>query len=58
LVILQFKGYVEFLLLRSAIGFGEAGFTTIAPTLLSDLYEGSSRTIVFAMFYYAIPVGR
>lgn len=25
MVILQFKGYVEFLLLRSAIGFGEAG---------------------------------
>ena len=46
-----------FLLLRSAIGFGEAGFTSIAPTVLGDLFKDSGWSIVLALFYFAIPVG-
>ena len=43
---------------RAAIGFGEAGFTSIAPTVLGDLFQGPKRSIVLALFYFAIPVGR
>ncbi len=40
------------------LGFGEAGFTSIAPTVLGDLFQDSKRTIVLALFYFAIPFGR
>ena len=55
---MEFQNYWLFLVFRAAIGFGESGFTTLAPTVLGDLYEGPSRTICLALFYYAIPVGR
>ena len=48
---------MAFLLLRAAIGFGEAGFTSIAPTVLGDLFGQRQRSIVLALFYFAIPVG-
>ena len=44
--------------MRALMGFGEAGFTSIAPTVLGDLYSPEDRTVVLALFYYAIPVGR
>jgi MFS family permease len=53
-----FQDYWSFLVFRAMIGFGESGFTTLAPTVLGDLFEGPSRTICLALFYYAIPVGR
>ncbi len=46
------------MILRASMGFGEAGFTSIAPTVLGDLFTSEHRTIVLALFYYAIPVGR
>eukprot|EP00094_Tigriopus_californicus_P007790 TCALIF_07502-PA protein Name:"Similar to spin Protein spinster (Drosophila melanogaster)" AED:0.16 eAED:0.16 QI:0/0.75/0.55/1/0.75/0.77/9/69/476 len=49
--------YWPFLVFRAAIGFGEAGFTSIAPTVLGDLYANEGRSIVLALFYFAIPVG-
>eukprot|EP00095_Tigriopus_kingsejongensis_P002484 maker-scaffold64_size435223-snap-gene-0.6 protein:Tk02484 transcript:maker-scaffold64_size435223-snap-gene-0.6-mRNA-1 annotation:"GI19157" len=49
--------YWPFLAFRAAIGFGEAGFTSIAPTVLGDLYADEGRSIVLACFYFAIPVG-
>lgn len=55
---LFFQNFLGFLLFRAAIGFGEAGFTSIAPTVLGDLFDDGSRTIVLALFYFAIPVGR
>jgi len=51
------KDFIGFLLLRSAIGFGESGFTSLAPTVLGDLFDSSKRSIVLALFYFAIPVG-
>jgi MFS family permease len=46
------------MILRASMGFGESGFTSIAPTVLGDMYGPEQRTIVLALFYYAIPVGR
>ena len=53
-----FQTYWPLLAFRSAIGFGEAGFTSIAPTVIGDLYGEERRGIVLALFYFAIPVGR
>ena len=53
-----FQSFIGFLLLRSAIGFGESGFTSLAPTVLGDLFDSAKRSIVLALFYFAIPVGR
>ena len=44
--------------MRALMGFGEAGFTLIAPTVLGDLYKPKDRTVALALFYYAIPIGR
>ena len=52
------QNYNSFLVVRALIGFGEAGFTVIAPTLLADLFSDSQLTMVLALFYYSIPVGR
>lgn len=51
------QNYNSFLVVRALIGFGEAGFTVIAPTLLADLFSDSQLTMVLALFYYSIPVG-
>jgi len=51
------QDYVSFLVIRAAVGFGEAGFTTIAPTLLGDMFTGQTLTIVLALFYISIPAG-
>jgi MFS family permease len=44
--------------LRAAIGFGEAGFTAIAPTVLGDLFAEGKLSLILAFFYFAIPAGR
>eukprot|EP00096_Caligus_rogercresseyi_P008223 TRINITY_DN26710_c0_g1_i1.p1 TRINITY_DN26710_c0_g1~~TRINITY_DN26710_c0_g1_i1.p1 ORF type:complete len:467 (+),score=76.24 TRINITY_DN26710_c0_g1_i1:30-1430(+) len=49
--------YTSFLLCRTAVGFGEAGFSTIAPTVIGDLFSNELRSVVLAGFYFAIPVG-
>lgn len=46
-----------FLLLRALVGTGEASYSTIAPTVIADLFTGSMRTKMLALFYFAIPVG-
>ena len=50
--------YTSFLIVRSLIGFGEAGFSVIAPTVLADMFTDSQLSMVLALFYYSIPVGR
>jgi MFS family permease len=40
------------------VGIGEASYSTIAPTIISDLYVKKKRTKMLAFFYFAIPVGR
>ncbi|XP_077449220.1 protein spinster homolog 3 isoform X1 [Stigmatopora argus] len=44
-------------LLRSLVGIGEASYSTIAPTIIGDLYTGGQRTVMIAAFYIFIPVG-
>jgi len=51
------QDYTSFCVMRSLIGFGEAGFSVIAPTVLSDMFNDSRLSMVLAMFYYSIPVG-
>lgn len=46
-----------FITFRALVGIGEASYSTIAPTILSDLFVGDMRSKMLAMFYFAIPVG-
>ncbi|XP_051903816.1 protein spinster homolog 3 isoform X1 [Hippocampus zosterae] len=44
-------------LLRGLVGIGEASYSTLAPTIIGDLFTGGQRTIMIAAFYIFIPVG-
>ncbi|CAO4374425.1 unnamed protein product [Caenorhabditis nigoni] len=46
-----------FLVLRSFVGIGEASYSNVAPSLISDMFNGQKRSTVFMIFYFAIPVG-
>lgn len=46
-----------FLILRGVVGIGEASYSTIAPTVIADLFTGDMRTRMLSVFYFAIPVG-
>ncbi|KAK2723462.1 hypothetical protein QYM36_001956 [Artemia franciscana] len=46
-----------FLIMRCLIGIGEASYSTIAPTIISDLFVDDLRSKMLALFYFAIPVG-
>lgn len=46
-----------FILLRGLVGIGEASYSTIAPTIIADLFSSDSRTKMLMIFYFAIPVG-
>uniref|UniRef100_A0A3Q1J2A1 Protein spinster homolog 1 n=1 Tax=Anabas testudineus TaxID=64144 RepID=A0A3Q1J2A1_ANATE len=45
------------LLTRGLVGVGEASYSTIAPTIIADLYVKETRTNMLTFFYFAIPVG-
>lgn len=49
--------YTSFLAFRAMVGIGEASYSTIAPTIISDLFVHELRSKMLAMFYFAIPVG-
>ncbi|XP_055113887.2 protein spinster homolog 3 isoform X2 [Symphalangus syndactylus] len=46
-----------FFLSRGVMGTGSASYSTIAPTVLGDLFVRDQRTRVLAVFYIFIPVG-
>jgi len=50
--------FVIFVLLRAVVGVGEGCYTTIAPTIIADLFADNTRTTAISIFYIAIPVGR
>uniref|UniRef100_A0A182J9Q9 Major facilitator superfamily (MFS) profile domain-containing protein n=1 Tax=Anopheles atroparvus TaxID=41427 RepID=A0A182J9Q9_ANOAO len=50
----QFGWFITF---RALVGIGEASYSTIAPTIISDLFVGEMRSRMLALFYFAIPVG-
>ncbi len=50
----------SFLLLvfaRAATGVGEAGYGTVAPSFISDLFRREQRSRMLAVFYTAMPLG-
>ncbi|KAJ0176664.1 hypothetical protein K1T71_007843 [Dendrolimus kikuchii] len=47
----------QFAFFRGLVGIGEASYSTIAPTIISDLFVGHIRSKMLAFFYFAIPVG-
>ncbi|XP_058807944.1 protein spinster isoform X2 [Phymastichus coffea] len=51
------KSYGWFLFFRALVGIGEASYSTIAPTIISDLFIKDLRSKMLALFYFAIPVG-
>lgn len=46
-----------FMTFRALVGIGEASYSTIAPTIISDLFTHNMRSKMLACFYFAIPVG-
>lgn len=46
-----------FIAFRALVGVGEASYSTIAPTLISDMFVHDMRSKMLAVFYFAIPVG-
>lgn len=46
-----------FIFLRALVGTGEASYSTIAPTIIADLFSKDKRSKMLALFYFAIPVG-
>lgn len=46
------------MLLRAMVGIGEASYSTIAPTIIGDLFVGTQRSTMILVFYLFIPVGR
>lgn len=53
-----FQHFVIFVLLRAVVGIGEGCYSTIAPTIIADLFADDTRTTAISIFYIAIPVGR
>lgn len=45
------------LVARAATGVGEAGYGTIAPAFISDLFRREHRSRMLAIFYTAMPLG-
>lgn len=48
---------IVFFIFRGLVGIGEASYATVAPTLIADLFAGSKRSTMLALFYFAIPIG-
>jgi len=46
-----------FLATRAAVGVGEASYSCLAPTVISDLFEKKDRVLVMSVFMLAIPLG-
>jgi MFS transporter, Spinster family, sphingosine-1-phosphate transporter len=51
------KTYEQLLVMRALVGIGEAGYATVAPGMIADLFKPEKRGRMLAYFYLAIPVG-
>jgi MFS family permease len=49
--------YWHLMTARAAVGIGEAGYATVSPGLLSDLFPPAMRGRIMSIFYMATPVG-
>ena len=46
-----------FVMTRALVGIGEASYSCIAPTVITDLFEPELRNLVVSIFVIAVPVG-
>ena len=46
-----------FLVTRSLVGVGEAAFSCVATTIIGDMFQGTIRTQMISIFYFALPIG-
>ena len=46
-----------FVVTRALVGIGEASYSCIAPTVITDLFEPEKRNLVVSIFVIAVPVG-
>ena len=53
-----FQQLVWFFVIRGLVGIGEASYSTVAPTIIADIFVGQRRTVALSIFYFAIPCGR
>ena len=51
------QSFTQLFGLRMILGVGESSYSTVAPTMLSDLYPKEHRSKMLAIFYVAMPVG-
>ena len=57
-VLTGFAGtFLVLLLFRALVGFGEASYATLSPSLISDAFGPAKRNNALTIFYVAIPVG-
>ncbi|WP_244923963.1 spinster family MFS transporter [Enhygromyxa salina] len=49
--------YAELMVMRALVGIGEAGYATVAPAMIADLFAPQKRGRMLAYFYLAIPMG-
>lgn len=54
----MFQMFWLLVMLRGVVGIGEASYSTIAPTVISDMFVGETRSKMLMLFFFAIPVGR
>jgi MFS family permease len=51
------RSFLQLFGLRMILGVGESSYSTVAPTMISDLYPKEDRSRMIAIFYVAMPVG-
>jgi len=51
------ENYSQLMLTRACVGIGEAGYATVAPSVIADLFRPQERGRRLAIFYLAIPLG-
>lgn len=51
------KNYGHLFMARSAVGIGEAGFTTQSPSLISEYFSKEKRARILSIFSAAMPIG-
>lgn len=49
--------HLLFFISRMLVGVGEASYSTIAPTIIADLFGAHTRKLALSIFYFAIPIG-
>ena len=50
------KNFWLFVVTRAMVGIGEASYSCIAPTVITDLFEAEKRNLVVSIFVIAVPV--